>query len=261
MIGIRTILKSFRLFDNWLEIGLAHIGFMRRRMLMYRFRDGTVLLTRNVARGGDKAAVKSVWMCRHYLTGDDDIGAGDVVLDLGAHIGVFSVLAATHRQGVRVYAYEPCPENFELLKRNIELNRLNGSIVPIRAAVSAERGETRLFIGDETTAHSVVHQTGPPLTVPSVTLQDILGSHDLDLCDLLKIDIEGAEYSVLKGTPPAVFERVRKICLEYDLEDYPVGGERGTLEDLLVGLGYSIVRRNEVTGSAGTYVYVFAQRR
>ena len=66
---------------------------------------------------------------------------GNIVIDLGAHIGVFSVYAALYG-AEKVYAYEPLKENYDLLVKNIAVNNLQDKIIPIQKAVTDKKGKT-----------------------------------------------------------------------------------------------------------------------
>jgi FkbM family methyltransferase len=129
----------------------------------------------------------------------DALRAGDVVVDVGANVGVYSLLAAG-RADVEVWAYEPSSLAFDRLVENVELNRLGGRIHVRHAAVGAEAGVGRLTLGLDTTNRLVPDDGAPPgavETVDVVRLDDDLPS--LDGVTLLKIDVEGGELAVLDG--------------------------------------------------------------
>jgi FkbM family methyltransferase len=120
---------------------------------------------------------------------------GDVVWDIGAHIGFFSLLAARQvgREGV-VHALEPSPANRDRLEATL---RLNGETrVHVHAlAVSGERGARRLY-GENSTA-SFIPRDESPINVDGRTLDDLLD--ELDTPDFVKLDVEEAELDCLRG--------------------------------------------------------------
>lgn len=125
---------------------------------------------------------------------------GAIVLDIGANVGYFSLIAA-RRAGSRgkVFAFEPAPENFELLKRNIEFNDLF-NITPVPKAVSNESRVATLTLGELSDQHSLfrpalVAATGT-VDVECVALDDFL---DGITPDVIKMDIEGNELCALDG--------------------------------------------------------------
>jgi len=113
------------------------------------------------------------------------------VVDVGAHIGVFSVLIGekiADQEGCFVISIEPMMINYRLLLNNIELNNLHRKIMPLRYAISYKKGYLDLeWIGNKE-------------RVPAITMHDVLnilrryGHREIDL---LKMDVEGAELEIL----------------------------------------------------------------
>lgn len=128
---------------------------------------------------------------------------GMTMVDAGAHIGYFSLLAA-RRVGPtgRVYAFEPAPDNFTLLVRNIAANGYR-NVVPVRQAVSDHDGVATFFLHPDSVAHSLHRETSgrAPATVQveTTTLDRFLSAQGWPAVDLLKLDIEGGEPAALDG--------------------------------------------------------------
>ena len=140
---------------------------------------------------------------------------GATVIDIGAHIGYYSLLAARRigRQG-QVLAFEPAPDNFALLARNIRQNRLGQIVHAENCAVGDQPGEVTLYLsvvnnGDHrvhpaTPEDDVLNNWGRPrerLPVPAVSLDGYLQQHPLGPIDVIKMDVQGAELKVLQGMP------------------------------------------------------------
>lgn len=150
----------------------------------------------------------------------------DQVADVGAMIGVFAVLAARQAYAGHVWAFEPHPDNFELLKENIRLNNLS-NVTAVKAAVLDAPGITTMPVnlGIHTGAGMV--GTGK-MQVPAVTLDDSMSK-----LDFLKVDAEGSELKVLQGAARLLQGNVR-IAMEV----HP--GMLGSVTDLLQSLGYTV---------------------
>jgi FkbM family methyltransferase len=155
------------------------------------------------------------------------IRPGDVALDVGAHVGLFTLLAASLvGEGGRVHAFEPVPDNFERLARNVALNGLTNTHVN-RLAVFDHEGEVGLGlskgkVAGETTGDFTVGGQVATVTASSVTLDAYLERFETGPLRLVKIDVEGSEPSVLIGmartlseAPPAaiVFEHNARMLL------------------------------------------------
>ena len=134
---------------------------------------------------------------------------GDIVLDLGANIGYFTLLATrlVGNKG-KVYAFEPEPTNYSLLTKNIELNGYD-NVIPEQKAVSNVKGMTKLFLSDKDTgAHTLrqhhaerefaTKQLGKFVEVESVVLDEYFEDREQSI-NVIKMDIEGAEMAALSG--------------------------------------------------------------
>lgn len=116
----------------------------------------------------------------------DPIRPGETFVDVGGNIGLYTIAAA--RRGARVTVFEPDPAAARDLTRHLRLNRTEA--VLIEAAAGAAAGEIRMRLQGDLESHASA--TGTP--VRCVRLDQTL-----DDCDILKIDVEGAELSVLEG--------------------------------------------------------------
>ena len=131
------------------------------------------------------------------------ITPGMVVVDIGAHIGYFSLLAARHAgpEG-RVYAFEPAPDNYTILVKNIALNNYR-NIIPVQKAVCDVPGITRLYLHKDTVAHSLYPTTigrgKKAIEIETTSLDEFFQQEKWPTDILVKIDAEGAELPALKG--------------------------------------------------------------
>ena len=124
-----------------------------------------------------------------------------VFVDIGAHIGKYTVLAGRILKGRgHVVAIEPDPENFRLLRRNVDLNGLtNVDLLNVGCwsrdtVLLLHKGRGNLG------QHSFIDDVGPDsVSVPVRTLDSILADLELPTVDLLKMDVQRAEAEVLKG--------------------------------------------------------------
>jgi FkbM family methyltransferase len=122
---------------------------------------------------------------------------GDIVFDVGANVGFYSLLAAV-RVGAsgRVYAFEPLPRNLDCLRRNLTLNQI-ANVDIVEAAVAAEPG----VVTFDTGAHPSLGRIDPAgsLSVRSVMLDGLVSSAALPIPTVIKMDIEGGEVAALEG--------------------------------------------------------------
>lgn len=146
-----------------------------------------------------------------------------IFVDIGAHIGKYTILVGKKLNGSgKVIAIEPEKNNFKILKKNISLNKLN-NIHAINVGCFSENKKTKLFIDREGTgAHSISNQISKKYEEIDVRkLDDVLSQLKIKKVDLIKIDVEGAEVNVLKGSlktlkkshPKIIFEALDKNTL------------------------------------------------
>lgn len=164
----------------------------------------------------DKWAVYQVWKFGDYKSKSFAIQPTDTIIDIGGHIGSFSIWAAKQAHRGRVFTFEPNPENFLLLKENKEINQASNLEI-FNMAVSETIGEITLFNSvHQNMGHSIYEYSLPNQTkVKTTMLDEILRSNNIQKVDLLKIDAEGAEYPILLNASPRTLQKIEKIILEY----------------------------------------------
>jgi len=128
------------------------------------------------------------------------IKQGNTIIDIGANIGYYSILAAkkTGPKG-RVMAIEPEPKNISQLKSNITLNKLT-NITVIHQAISDKTDKTKLYLSPISSGeHSIITKTKQFITVSTTTLDNLVKTYKLTP-NLIKVDTEGAEHQILENS-------------------------------------------------------------
>ena len=137
-----------------------------------------------------------------------------VVVDIGAHIGIFAVVCASLCPDSRIYAYEPERANFALLEENAQLNA-GQRIFPLNKAVAGERDTLKLFVSDRNSgAHTTLGTVGDYQEVACVSLGDVMADLPEKRVDLLKLDCEGREYDILTKLDDDDLGRIDRILME-----------------------------------------------
>lgn len=208
--GRRGLTVASRLQQLAALPGSAHL----RRLVNAIAGDGphVVRVLTGPARGArlelDLAHEKSYWLGSYepeiQALLQETVRPGDVVFDVGANVGFFSVLAA--RLGAKVYAFEPVPQNASRIARNAARNGLDIEVVP--AAVWDSADGVALVPGESLSEWHAEGGGG----ILSITLDDFIRTHDAP--DVLKIDVEGAEGRVLRGAAALLELRPRLVVCE-----------------------------------------------
>jgi len=169
----------------------------------------------------------------------EEIKEGMVVVDVGAHIGVFSVLASVKTGGLgKVISIEPENSNFKRLEENLSINNISNAM-PLKIAISNFEGKKNLFIKEDFAGHSIVSEDSAigRVEVEVRTLDSLLSSISIRRVDILKIDTEGVELEVLEGAEKILKENLQ-IKLIISAYHYPE--ERKKVTDYLLSLGFSL---------------------
>ena len=138
---------------------------------------------------------------------------GDIVLDVGAHIGKYTIISSK-RVGPagKVIAIEADPGNFDMLNRNIKLNGLN-NVIALNYAAYSQVAKIKLYVADEQSGsalyNTIMTKRAKPnqkfIEINATTLDNLLqlagigGGRAEEEVNWIKIDVEGAEFDVLKG--------------------------------------------------------------
>jgi len=146
---------------------------------------------------------------------------GMVVIDIGAHVGYYTLLAAKLVGPTgKIYAFEPEPGNNETLNKNIELNKYS-NIEAIRMAMSDKEGNATMYLTSlDSGRHSLFQHDLPKrgnTVVETTTLDRFWESTEWPRIDLIKIDVEGSEVAVLDGMTRMLEGLPRlKIIIEFN---------------------------------------------
>jgi len=148
-------------------------------------------------------SLKGVWEEAETQFVKETIKEGEIVLDVGAHIGYYTLLFSklVSSKG-KVFAFEPSPKNFSLLKKNVEINGYQ-NVELINKAVSDKTGKTKLFLSEKNSGDNRIFDDGEnprSLDITEITLDDFFKDNKYqNLISLIKMDIQGAEGKAIMG--------------------------------------------------------------
>lgn len=125
------------------------------------------------------------------------LNKNDYFIDIGSNVGVYSLLASGINQ-CKSIAIEPIPSTFQSLNKNISINKLEEKITSLNIGLAKNHGELFFTKDDDTMNHVIDEQTTESISVKVDTLDNIFPKNNFDNV-LIKIDVEGFEYNVLKG--------------------------------------------------------------
>jgi FkbM family methyltransferase len=246
----RWALRDFRHRVRWLASGHRGPGIGLGRF------DGRLLAYR--LQSVDTAVLHHSFDNDIFFAAIPDLALADdaVIVDVGAHIGTFTLLASEKVARGRVFAIEASQETFNLLAANVELNQ-RSNIELAHLALAGHDGPVTLHHDPE---GNYGHSITKPLSsshevVDGVTLERYLADRALTAVALAKFNCEGGEFPILLTAPAATLRRIAAMVILYhcDLAGQPAS----TLIDHLHGAGFT-TRTREDSAERG---WIIAHRR
>lgn len=152
-----------------------------------------------------------------------------VFFDVGAHIGNYSL--SLHKRAKKIYAFEASATNMNYLKKNIRANKIDNIKTIDKAVCNEDNKSIKIYLSpDASSNHSIYDKfKGKYENVETVTLDSFYKKNNIEEIDVIKIDVEGAEFAVIKGaseifhkfTPLLIveFSKASADAAGYDLSD------------------------------------------
>jgi FkbM family methyltransferase len=172
----------------------------------------------------------------HLIT--SSIKEGDVVIDIGANIGYFTlILARLVGDKGKVFAFEPEPTNFALLRKNVEMNGYK-NVVLVQKAVSDKNELTKLYLSESNKGDHQMYKTDDQrssIDIESITLDHYFEEKDKKV-DFIKIDIQGSEHRAFKGMAD-ILSKNNSIQILTELWPYALEQNGSSVDEVLNILG------------------------
>ena len=209
-------LNSRKIFKNWYVYPKVYWQLTNDEFAVFETKTGLKIKIR--VKSTDLMALTNVWMINEYDIDSFEINPSDIIIDVGAHIGLFSLLVSQFCKTGKIFSFEPIRENFDLLVSNLELNHIE-NVFPFNVGISKNLGKLNLFLNNDQSAHSIFPKGSESITVESTSLQKIFDGKKISSCKLLKLDCEGAEYDIIDSLPAEYLDKIQNMAIEYHLAD------------------------------------------
>lgn len=224
MNKIGFLIESCKQIKNWYNIPFVYYKIIKKKYFIINLRNNLKCKIR--IKSTDLQAFANVWLNKEYEKIGFLIESDELVIDVGAHIGLFTIYASQFCKNGKIISCEPIKENFELLKENVSMNNV-ANIRLYNNAVTDKNDKIKIYLDDDDAANSIYGNGENYEEVDSLSLSKILNENmNEKIC--LKLDCEGAEYQIINNTPNRYFEKILKICLEYHI----INDDRVQLENL-----------------------------
>lgn len=244
-LALRRVRQTLTGFDNGPALLVAMLRQSvthRPEELVFQVDQSTSITVPN--RPGARVPVYEIFVEDEYRLNwfTSDLGDDPVALDIGAHVGCFSVAFARMHPRARVESYEASPSTAAYLERNIADNGLETRVHGNNLAVQGAAGTLEFADNGAASGHNgVLHLAADTkkTSVPSVAMSEALRVSSRP-ADIVKIDTEGGEYDMILGSAPGDWVGVRRVVLEY--HDLP-GHSWEELEEFFGVAGLTLVHR------------------
>jgi FkbM family methyltransferase len=234
--GVAHIVKRARqtpkLFANYpkvfLDLALAETRWSPTE-LTFRMRNGYTVVSPNA--DGARFPLYEVFAddgydLQHLVAGVD---SDATILDVGGQIGSFSLAIVSALPHAQIHVYEASPTSAAYVTRNMVANNLQDRVTVHAKAMAGEKGSFTFVDSGTASGHNGLTAPdglGQEVTVDCVTFDDAVAAAGGSV-QLVKMDVEGAEYDIILRSNPASWGDVRKVVMEY----HPVPGH--SLEELV----------------------------
>jgi len=208
--------------------------------IMLKF-DGMLVKTIDLESIGTFTPFDEPWIWDYFKP-----KKGDVFIDIGAHLGKYSLIAAkiVGKLG-KVIAIEANPENYRRLLENVKINSLTDIITTFNVAAYDKKTKVSLYIGDASGEHSIIFNVGKKwYNIDAIPVDHVVKHLKLKKVDWIKIDVEGAEYEVLQGLKNTLRRFRPKLIVE-------IHRKKREVLNFMSKLGY----RYEVINPEGDYYF------
>lgn len=167
----------------------------------------------------DFKVINETWIENVYRIHQGQFFDGGVFVDVGANIGAVSLFVdnfnkdRNNNNKIKVYAVEPEPNNLFLLNQNIQ-NNPTENITIVSNAVWHK--EAMVSISNRGGNSSIVDLKNDSSEVLAITLETLFSTYNIKEVDVMKIDIEGAEFDLIINTPAETLAKINRLVLEFD---------------------------------------------
>ena len=163
-----------------------------------------------------------------------------LIIDVGANVGFFTFYALMKSPNVDIISIEADPKNYNVLKKNISTNNLDDQVQLLNNAVCSKKGEIIFHSSLKNSGWSSLYKTrgaveSESINICAITVSELLSTFKVNTVDILKIDIEGAEYDIILNDNFLDRYKVKQIYIEADKNPRDV---RFSFEELIIKLEY-----------------------
>ncbi len=240
----------FYINNFWLYY-LDFFHLLKRKKISYSLRNNKKLYA--IPNTFDSRIINEIWGEKVYELNRFTLGNKPTIVDIGAHKGYFSIFIANKFKDAKVIAVEPLKTNHTVLRENVKLNNFKN--ITVYPNGISDKKETRELYTPASNSGGismikdwfVAEKNLQTFNMECITFSDLLKKEKITTIDLLKLDVEGGEYSILSSIKAAQFKNIKNITMEYhQIGNLKVGKIKKILKEN--NFSFEVVPVNETIG-------------
>ena len=235
---LNVIIPIIKICQNWHVVILCKIFNLKIKEI--QLRNGIRFDINSIIPKAELSMLVETWFNHDYTPIGFEINEKDLVIDIGANSGFFSIFAAKKALKGTVVSFEPVPELVSKIKRNIYLNNIS-NIKLEQIGISNKEGHSEFYVSKtHNGCHSLFKRdnSDSKIIIKTMKLEDYCFKNNIQKINLLKIDCEGAEYTIFNSLSTAFLKNnIEKIAMEY--HDVINNNKHEEIVNLLTSNGFS----------------------
>lgn len=248
---INVIIPIIKICKNWPIVILSKT--LNLKINKIKLRDNVVFIVNDTIPKAYLSMLVETWVNNDYTPKGFEIQSNDIVIDIGANSGFFSIFAAKKANKGRVISFEPVPYLIKKIEENIKENKIS-NITLEQIAISNTNSSSEFYISNtHSGCHSLFKRDNldKKITVKTMTLENYCSVNNIGKINLLKLDCEGAEYDIFNSLSESFLKKnVEKISMEY--HDVINSEKHERIVDLLIKNNFKVKTIGDLSSG---YIY------
>jgi FkbM family methyltransferase len=237
---IFILIKIFKLIKNWQEL--------RFLILQKKKKDLKIILRNNVVFYTNNQILDIIAIIENFGNVNQhdyfkhvNLMEKPCIIDIGAHIGTFSVYSGKRFPNAQIFSYEPDEKNYEKLLKNLQINNIL-NVTTYNNAIGKSKKKSLLYPmnnnGFGSVGSTLLNNGLKGIEISCLSLKDILINNDIQNCDFLKMDCEGSEFEIILNSDQETLKKIKSITMEYhEINTH----NKEELKDFLLHQGYDVI--------------------
>ena len=251
LIAIKVIIK----IKNWTYPIFYYFNWKNGKCVA-EFRNGTKCIIRN--RSDAVVFLENFFLDNYDREEGFSIKENDIVIDIGAHVGYFTIYAAKKAKNGKILSFEPSKESFNVLKNNLKINNIQNVDVE-NIGVRSKSGASILYVDKNNEIGNSMFSNDENLIKENVqvtSVPEIIKKYKIESIDLLKLDCEGAEYEIILELPITILNKIKRISMEvHKIDNFDIND----IEKFLTKNNFQVKREYLLSESPTNWPMLYAK--